>query len=69
MIEKKSLVPDNDAVACRLPYHSSTEESLIDTRASPLHQNESHPLFPKLQLLARSFSGKQWEIETFRRKL
>ena len=39
------------------------------TLTLPLHENKSHPLFPKLQLLAIRLSGKQWEIETFRRKL
>ena len=34
-----------------------------------LHENRSYPLFPKLQLLAICLSGKQWEIEAFRRKL
>ena len=34
-----------------------------------LHENKSHPLFPKLQLVAILLSGKQWEIKSFRRKL
>ena len=35
----------------------------------PLHENKSCPMFPKLQLLAIRLSRKQWEIETFQRKL
>ena len=35
----------------------------------PLHENKSHALFTKFQLLAIPLSGKQWEIETFQRKL
>ena len=34
----------------------------------PLHEKNSHSLFPKLQLLAIRLSGKQWGIEAFRTK-
>ena len=53
------LVPDNDTVACGLPQKKATLTL----------PSKSHPLFPKLQLLAICLLGKQWEIEAFRRKL
>ena len=66
MVANPKVVPDDDTAACGLPYHSPAEESHIDTTAP---QEQVHSLFPKLQLLAIGLSGKQWEIEIFRRKL
>ena len=62
MVADPKLVPDNDAVTCGLPHHFSADE--IHTE-----ENKSHPLFPKLQLLAIHLSGKQQETETFQKKL
>ena len=33
------------------------------------HESKSHPLFPKLHLLAKRLSGKEWEVKAFSRKL
>ena len=66
MVANPKPVPDNDAVARGLPYHSPAEESHIDTTA-PREQVTS--TVPQAQLLAIRLSGKQWKIETFRRKL
>ena len=57
MVADPKQLPDNDAVACG--YHTDTTD--------PWEQVTS--TVPQLQLLAIRSSGKQWEIETFQRKL
>ena len=66
MVADTKLVPDNDAVKCRLPYDSTAEENHTDTTTP---KNKSYLLFPEIQLLAILLSGKQWEIESLQRKL
>ena len=66
MVADLKLVPNNDTIACGLLHHSQGKKATLTLL---LIENKSHLLFPKLQFLSTPLLGKQWEIETFHRKL
>ena len=66
MVADLKLVADNNTVACGLPYNFPQKKATLTLL---LHENKSHLLFRKLQLLVIRLSAKQWEIEIFQRKL